>query len=70
MAYTQAGKKAVGKYVKKAYDSILIRVKKGEREVIQKHAEKMGESSSEFIKRSILEAIERDNETDQNNDTP
>ncbi|MBR5485518.1 MAG: toxin-antitoxin system HicB family antitoxin [Oscillospiraceae bacterium] len=53
MAYTEAGKRAVAKYSAKAYDSILLRVKKGEREKIQAHAESKGLSLNKYIQQLI-----------------
>lgn len=50
-------------YAKKAYDSIHLQVKKGEKAIIRNHAESCGESVNGFIKRAISEAIERDNST-------
>lgn len=42
------------------YDSILCRVPKGEKETIQAHAVKMGESVNGFIQRAIIEQMKRD----------
>ncbi len=49
MAYTQSSNKAVQKYSKKAYDSALIRVKKGQLEQIQAYAERKGMSLNGYI---------------------
>ena len=49
------------RYNAKAYDEIKVRVIKGQKEVIQGHAEKQGESVNAFIGRAIAEAMERDN---------
>ena len=49
------------RYNAKAYDEIKVRVFKGQKEVIQSHAEKQGESVNAFIGRAITEAMERDN---------
>lgn len=38
MAYSEAQKKAVKKYNEKAYDEIKIRVKKGQKKIIQEYA--------------------------------
>ena len=46
--------------MKKAYDRIEIKVYKGEKAVLQAHAEGMGENLSQFINRAIKEAVERD----------
>lgn len=59
--YTEAGKRATIKYQAKTYDKITLMVHKGERAKIKAHAEKMRESSAEFIRRAIAETIERDN---------
>lgn len=37
MAYSEAQKKAVKKYNEKSYDEIKVRVKKGQKEIIQKY---------------------------------
>jgi len=59
--YTEARHRANEKYNAKAYESVTLRVKVGEKEQIQQHAEKMGESVNAFINRAIAEAMERDN---------
>ena len=48
------------RYAAKAYDRINLIVKKGQKQVIQQHAEKTGESVNGFINRAIEEAIQRD----------
>lgn len=48
------------RYNEKAYDKIYITVPKGQKEVIQAHAESKGESTNAFINRAIKEAIERE----------
>lgn len=53
MAYTQATNKAVQKYNKKAYDSTLIRVKKGKLEEIKNHATSKGYSLNAYINQLI-----------------
>lgn len=55
MPYSQASNKAVQKYNKKAYDSTLIRVKKGQLEKIQAFAQANGESLNGYINRLISE---------------
>lgn len=50
----------VTRYVAKNYDQLIVRVKKGQREEIQAHAEACGESVNGFIGRAIAEAMERD----------
>ncbi len=63
MAVSKAQQKAVSKYMKKNYDEIKVRVKKGERDIIRAHAESNAESVNAFIKRAIKEAMERDKES-------
>jgi uncharacterized protein (DUF1778 family) len=46
--------------LKEKLDHISFRVPKGQREVIQAHAERMGESMNAFISRAVLEAIVND----------
>ena len=48
------------RYAAKAYDRINLIVKKGQKQVIQQHAEKNGESVNGFINRAIEEAMQRD----------
>lgn len=62
MAVSKANQRAVAKYVKNNYDDIKVRTPKGKRDIIQAHAEAMGESTNAFIIRAINEAITRDNE--------
>lgn len=57
----EARSRAVTKYVKNNYERIEIRLPKGEKAPIVEHAEKMGESVNQFIKRAVSETIERDN---------
>ena len=60
MAIPKANMRAVAKYNKANYDEIKVRVPKGERETIQAHAERLGDSTDSFIQRAIRETIERD----------
>ena len=48
------------RYAAKAYDRINLIVKKGQKQIIQQHAEKAGESVNGFINRAIEEAMQRD----------
>lgn len=48
------------RYNAKAYDEIKIRVPKGQKDLIQAHAEAQGESTNSFINRAISETMERD----------
>ena len=50
------------RYAAKAYDRINLIVKKGQKQVIQAHAEQNGESVNGFINRAIEETLLRDSE--------
>ena len=52
--------RAQNKYISKAYDRINLTVQKGEKETIQAHAGKMGESVNGFIQRAIIEQMKRE----------
>lgn len=56
MAYSEASKKATMRYMAKAYDEIKIRVKKGQKELIQAHAQSKGLSLNAYI----VSLIEKD----------
>ena len=62
MATSEAQLNASKKYINEKLDEIKLRVPKGEREEIKKHADKMGQSLNGFIRRAIKETSERDNE--------
>lgn len=53
MAYTEAAKKATIKYQKKAYDRIELKVKKGDKEKIQRRAAELGISVNAYISQLI-----------------
>lgn len=61
MATSEAQLKASKKYISEKLDEIRFRVPKGEREILKKHAEMMGESLNKFLYRAVKEAIEKDN---------
>ena len=65
MSYTQSANKATQKYQKKAYDTFLLRVYKGQKEQIQKYAERNGESLNGYICRLISDDM-GDNLTEPN----
>ena len=48
------------RYNAETYDEIKIRVPKGQKDLIQAHAEAQGESTNGFINRAISETMERD----------
>ena len=61
MATTKASQRAVNKYMKENYDRVNLTMPKGNKEVIQAHAEARNESVNAFINRAIQETMERDN---------
>lgn len=60
MGPSDAQKKATAKYHAK-FDNLNLRITKGDREKIKAHADKQGESLSQFVQRAIRETMERDN---------
>lgn len=58
MAYSEAQKKAVKKYNEKSYDEIKVRVKKGNKEIIQKYAQDNKETVNGLINRLLENEIE------------
>jgi uncharacterized protein (DUF1778 family) len=56
----KASTKAQNKYIAKTYDRINLTVPKGQKEVIQAHAQERGESVNGFISRAIQEQMDRD----------
>ena len=60
MPYTDAQKRATAKYNAKAYDRIEIKVKKGQKDIIQKHAEEQGKSRNSYIVDLIESAMQDD----------
>lgn len=59
--YTKAQAKAAKKYLKESVEDIRIRVPKGNKAKVQKHAASKGESMNSFVIRAIDETIKRDN---------
>ncbi|WP_270913840.1 hypothetical protein [Allofournierella sp. CML151] len=57
MPYTDAQKRATAKYNAKAYDRIEIKVKKGQKEIIQKRAELLNKSVNGYITDLIEEDL-------------
>lgn len=52
---------SINKYINKAYDRINLTVPKGEKEIIRAHAAAHGEEVNTFIRRAIIETMQRDN---------
>ena len=57
MAYTKASGEAVNRYSKKAYDDLRIRVKKGQKEIIQARADELGKSLNGYVTDLIAEDL-------------
>ena len=57
MAYSEAQKKAVKKYNNKSQDEIKLRVKKGNKDIIQKHAESRNETVNGMLNRLLENEI-------------
>ena len=57
MAYSEAQKKAVKKYNEKSYDEIKVRVKKGNKEIIQEYAQTKEETANSMINRLLENEI-------------
>ena len=51
---------SINKYIAKAYDRINLTVPKGQKEIIQAHAEGTRESVNGFINRAIAETMKQD----------
>ncbi len=62
MATSTSQLRATKKYIREKLDEIKLRVPKGQREVIQQHAARQGESVNGFITRAVKETMKRDNE--------
>lgn len=60
MPASKAQQRATNRYIAKTYDRINLTVAKGQKDVIQAHAESRGESVNGFINRAITETMERD----------
>lgn len=59
MAYSEAAKRAAIKYMDKAYDRIVIKVKKGRKPEIAAHAAAIGMSVNAYITGLIDEDMKR-----------
>lgn len=60
MPRSEAMDRAIRKYDSEKVDRIIFRVKKGEKEKIQVHAESQGESLAGFLNRAVRETMARD----------
>ena len=61
MSYNEKSRERTNKYRSK-FDIIQIRVEKGKRDIIAKHAKSYGESLNAFINRAIAVTIKLDQE--------
>lgn len=61
MPQSEAQARAAKKYHQK-FDDIKLRVPKGERQILQAHAESQKESLTAFLRRAINETMARDKE--------
>lgn len=59
MPTEEAKQRAKDKYLKEKVDTVLVRVPKGKKAVIQGYAAAHGESVNAFINRAINEAMEK-----------
>lgn len=63
--YTEAHKRAILKYQQKAYDNLKFRMKKGFKEdILRPAADAAGMGMNEYIRKSILEKVQRDGPPD------
>ena len=60
MAYNEATKKSIMRYIKENTDDVRLRVPKGTKESWKKYAEKQGISMTRFVLETINEAIAND----------
>lgn len=65
MPYTKASGQAVNRYSKKAYDDVRVRVKKGQKEIIQKRAEQLNKSVNGYIVDLIEEDLSNNDLSDK-----
>lgn len=66
MAQSKAHMEATGRYNKKAYDRIELKLRKDSElngNLIRAHAESKKESVNGFLTRAVMETIKRDNES-------
>ena len=57
MPYSEAQKKAVKKYNEKSHDELKVRVKKGSKDIIQRHAISNNETVNGMINRLLENEI-------------
>lgn len=64
MATTKAGQRAVAKYMKNNDDEVKLRIKKGQKTLIQGIAAQQGQSLNGYIKNAVETKIKADTGTD------
>lgn len=69
MPASEAQKQASKKWNQEKIDSLHLRLKKGMREVIQRHAAKQNESVNVFVIRAIQETMEHDEQRQERQET-
>lgn len=67
--YTEKRKASNRKWDSQNYDRMSFTMKKGEKQIVAEHAAKIGESVNVFLRRAVLEQIERDNTSALNDDS-
>jgi hypothetical protein len=55
---------------KEKYDHMHLQLPKGQKSVIQSHAQQRGESLNGFVNRAIVETMERDGERKEGEENP
>ena len=60
MAEKSVSQQSKDRYLIEKVDSLIFRVPKGEKSVIQEHAKSQSESTNGFIYRAVKETMERD----------
>lgn len=66
MAYTKASNKAVQRYSKAHYDSMIIRVTKGDAEKIKAHAQAQGLSLNAYVNKLIFDDMSKEQKPSEN----
>ena len=61
MSPSDAQRRAIRKYQQEKLEDVKFRVRKGQKQVIQEHAQQQGESVNAFLTRAVRETMERDN---------
>ena len=65
MTVSESQLRATAKYNLENYDRIELRLPKGKKDIVKKHAKKQGESLNAFVNRAIDTVIELDNSKEE-----